>query len=126
MAPDAPAGVDINGLIVAMRPKLHRYCARMTGSVIDGEDVLQDALIKAVESFASAGGIGNPEGWLFRIAHNTALDFSRRRNRQQTLRSGEEVEMMADPVDTITSREITSASLRTFMRLPVAQRSSVI
>ncbi len=34
--------------------------------------------------------------------------------------------MMADPVDTITSREITSASLRTFMRLPVAQRSSVI
>src|SRR5258708_5184540 len=98
----------------------------MVGSVIDGEDVLQDALIKAVESFASAGGIGNPEGWLFRIAHNTALDFLRRRNRQQTLRSGEEVEMMADPVDTITSREITSASLRTFMRLPGAQRSSVI
>ena len=40
-------------LLVAMRPKLHRYCARMVGSVIDGEDVLQDALIKAVESFAS-------------------------------------------------------------------------
>ena len=35
-----------------MRPRLHRYCARMVGSVIDGEDVLQDALIKAVESFA--------------------------------------------------------------------------
>ena len=47
-----------------MRPKLHRYCARMVGSVIEGEDVLQDALIKAVESFC-AGPIGNPEGWLF-------------------------------------------------------------
>jgi RNA polymerase sigma-70 factor (ECF subfamily) len=58
-----------------MRPRLHRYCARMTGSVIDGEDVLQDALIKAVEAQAAAGDIGNPEGWLFRIAHNTALDF---------------------------------------------------
>jgi RNA polymerase sigma-70 factor, ECF subfamily len=117
---------DLNGLLVSMRPKLHRYCARMTGSVIDGEDVLQDALIKAVEAFASAGPIGNPEGWLFRIAHNTALDFLRRRTRQEALRASEEVDMIADPVDAIISRQIAGASLRTFMRLPVAQRSSVI
>ena len=117
---------NIGRLLVAMRPKLHRYCARMVGSVIDGEDVLQDALIKAVELFASAGPIGNPEGWLFRIAHNTALDFLRRRNRQQALQSGEEVDMIADPSDSVTTHEIAGASLRTFMRLPVAQRSSVI
>jgi RNA polymerase sigma-70 factor, ECF subfamily len=120
------ATADIDGLLAEMRPMLHRYCARMTGSVIDGEDVLQDALIKAVESLASAGAIGNPRGWLFRIAHNTALDFLRRRNRQQAFRSGEEVDMIADPADTVLNREIAGASLRTFMRLPVAQRSSVI
>ena len=34
--------------------------------------------------------------------------------------------MIADPADTLKSREIAGASLRTFMRLPVAQRSSVI
>ena len=34
--------------------------------------------------------------------------------------------MIADPADALSSREIASASLRTFMRLPVAQRSSVI
>jgi RNA polymerase sigma-70 factor (ECF subfamily) len=79
-----------------------------------------------VEALASAGPIGNPEGWLFRIAHNTALDFLRRRNRQQALQSAEEVDMIADPADPLASREIASASLRTFMRLPVAQRSSVI
>ena len=117
---------DIDSLLAEMRPQLHRYCARMVGSVIDGEDVLQDALIKAVESFAAAGPIGNPEGWLFRIAHNTALDFLRRRHRQQALQSPEEVDMIADPADTLASREIANASLRTFMRLPVAQRSSVI
>ena len=50
------AAADIERLLAEMRPKLHRYCARMVGSVIDGEDVLQDALIKAVESFASTGG----------------------------------------------------------------------
>ena len=127
LVPEAPAAAaDIDGLLARMRPKLHRYCARMVGSVIDGEDVLQDALIKAVESLASAGPVGNPEGWLFRIAHNTALDFLRRRNRQEALRSAEEVDMIADEADTVLSRQIASASLRTFMRLPVAQRASVI
>jgi len=122
-----PAAIaNIDDLLAEMRPMLHRYCARMTGSVIDGEDVLQDALIKAVESLASAGEIGNSRGWLFRIAQNTALDFLRRRNRQEAFRLGEEVDMIADPADTILNREVAGASLRTFMRLPVAQRSSVI
>jgi RNA polymerase sigma-70 factor (ECF subfamily) len=124
--PEVSATDGIKHLLVAMRPKLHRYCARMVGSVIDGEDVLQDALIKAVESFGSAGPVHNPEGWLFRIAHNTALDFLRHRNRHEALRSGEEVDMIADQLDAVLSRQIAGMSLRTFMRLPVAQRSSVI
>jgi len=123
-ASTAAAGID--RLLAAMRPRLHRYCARMVGSVIDGEDVLQDALVKAVEAHASAGSIGNPEGWLFRIAHNTALDFLRRRVRQEALRSVEEVDMIVDQLDAVASRQIAAASLRTFMRLPVAQRGSVI
>jgi RNA polymerase sigma-70 factor (ECF subfamily) len=119
------AAPDLDRLLADMRPKLHRYCARMVGSAIDGEDVVQDALIKAVE-FSASVPIGNPEGWLFRIAHNTALDFLRRRNRLETFQSGEEVDMVADPVDAIENSQIATASLRTFMRLPVAQRSSVI
>jgi RNA polymerase sigma-70 factor, ECF subfamily len=124
--PRQSAAVTIEGLFAKMRPQLHRYCARMVGSVIDGEDVLQDALIKAVEAFSSTGPIANPQGWLFKIAHNTALDFLRRRKRRDALHSGEEVDMIADPADDVASREIARASLRTFMRLPVAQRSSVI
>src|SRR3984957_19995151 len=124
--PEVSSADHIERLLIEMRPRLHRYCARMVGSVIDGEDVLQDTLIKAVEASASAGEIANPEGWLFRIAHNTALDFLRRRNRQEAMRSGEEVDMIADPADIVATHEVARASLRTFMRLPVAQRSSVI
>jgi RNA polymerase sigma-70 factor (ECF subfamily) len=83
-------------------------------------------LIKAVEAQASAGAIGNPEGWLFRIAHNTALDFLRRRNRQEALRGPAEVDMIVDQLDAVESRQIAATALRTFMRLPVTQRSSVI
>ena len=65
-------------VLAELRPKLHRYCARMTGSVIDGEDILQEAIVNALEAFPRMGSIDNPEGWLFRIAHNAALDFLRR------------------------------------------------
>ncbi len=109
-----------------LRPKLHRYCARMTGSVVDGEDVLQEALIKAVEAYDEGEPVANLEGWVFRIAHNAALDFLRRRARQDAVRSFEDMEMIADPVSTAEDRALAAASLRTFMRLPPAQRSSVI
>ncbi len=122
----APASINLDSLLTAMRPKLHRYCARMVGSVIDGEDVLQDALVKAVEAFPSAGLLQHPEGWLFRIAHNTALDFLRRRSRQTAIFAGAELDMIADELDAVTSRQIASASLRTFMRLPETQRACVI
>src|SRR6266446_4774788 len=113
-------------LLGELRPKLHRYCARMTGSVIDGEDVVQEALVKALEAFSSTASIGHPEGWLFRIAHNAALDFLRRRARQDATRSDEDPDMIVDPVTASVDRETAAVSLRTFMRLPVAQRSSII
>ncbi len=108
-----------------MRPKLHRYCARMTGSVVDGEDVLQEALVKAIEALSRTGPIDNMEGWLFRIAHNAALDFLRRRSRHDAVRANEDPDMIVDP-DSEQDRAITATSLRTFMRLPAAQRGSVI
>jgi RNA polymerase sigma-70 factor, ECF subfamily len=113
-------------LLGELRPKLHRYCARMTGSVIDGEDVVQEALVKAIEAYAETGSIPHPEGWLFRIAHNAALDFLRRRARHDAAYADKDLDMIADPATIVHDRQIAAASLRTFMRLPVAQRSSVI
>ena len=109
-----------------LRPKLHRYCARMTGSVIDGEDVVQDALVKAINAFPNAGSIADIDGWLFRIAHNAALDFLRRRRCYEAIHADEEMEMIAALTSPVSDHQATAASLRTFMRLPVAQRSCVI
>jgi RNA polymerase sigma-70 factor, ECF subfamily len=113
-------------VLAELRPKLHRYCARMTGSVIDGEDVVQEALVKAIEALPRTGSIENPEGWLFRIAHNAALDYLRRRARQDAAHAHEDMDMIADPADPVRDHQIAAASLRTFMRLPAAQRSVVI
>ena len=113
-------------LIEKLRPQLHRYCARMTGSVIDGEDVLQEALLKAVEASPQTPLPTNPDGWLFRIAHNAAIDFLRRRARHVATHAEEDLDMIAAPTDAVHDRQVAAASLHTFMRLPVGQRSAVI
>ena len=124
-----PAPVDaeeFERLLATLRPKLHRYCARMVGSVIEAEDVVQETLMKAVEAFPRASAIGNAEAWLFRIAHNASLDVLRQRTRQHMPASDEDVALIADPVDDVHQRQAVAAGLRTFMRLSVAERSSVI
>ena len=65
--------------ISSLRPKLHRYCSRMTGSVMDGEDVVQEALFQAYRTLDSFDDSRPLTPWLFRIAHNRCIDFLRRR-----------------------------------------------
>src|SRR5438874_7216913 len=64
--------------ISQIRPQLHRYCARMTGSITDGEDVVQDALFRAYRSLDTYDDSRPLAPWLFRIAHNQCIDFLRR------------------------------------------------
>lgn len=105
----------------ALRPRLHRYCARMTGSAVNGEDVLQDALVKALHARAQGAAVDNLEGWLFRIAHNASLDFLRDRSRNTVVPLTEDVE--AAPM---AEAEIVAIGFQTFLRLPELQRCAVI
>jgi RNA polymerase sigma-70 factor (ECF subfamily) len=42
------------------------------------EEVVQDALVKALQQWPYSGVPDNPGGWLFRVARNGALDVLRR------------------------------------------------
>ncbi len=113
----------------ALRPELHRYCARMTGSVIDGEDILQETLIKALQALTSGAEVEHLRAWIFRIAHNTALNHFRAQKSELGMK--ENVIPLAEAeqdslLQNAPTHSDTADNLRPFLKLPPRQRSSVI
>ncbi len=111
-------------LVAEVRPELHRYCARMTGSIADGEDVVQDTLAKSFYNLATLDELPTLRPWLFRVAHNLAIDFTRRLQRSPVEAVAELPE--APETDDSVDPETVRTALATFLRLPPLQRSAVI
>ncbi|MBW8743290.1 MAG: RNA polymerase sigma factor, partial [Sphingomonas sp.] len=75
-----------------VRAQLHRYCARMTGSPLDGEDLMQETLFEAYTKIETLDDAGRLKAWLFRIAHNRCIDFLRRRAARERAERANSVE----------------------------------
>jgi RNA polymerase sigma-70 factor (ECF subfamily) len=117
-------------LVAAIRPELHRYCARMLGSIADGEDVVQDTLARAYYALPEMETMPPLRPWLFRIAHRRALDHLKRydvRMREPLDAVEREAPDAApDPDDALAREEATRAAVSHFIELAPAQRSAVI
>jgi RNA polymerase sigma-70 factor, ECF subfamily len=115
-------------MVAGVRPELHRYCARLTGSVIEGEDIVQDTLAKAFYALTQAPEVPPLRPWLFRIAHNAAIDFLRAHGRKHTDLTAEmdDVAASASFDDEARDPAVVRAALARFLTLPLAQRSAVI
>lgn len=116
----------LNRLIAELRPKLHRYCARLMGSAFDGEDVVQEALASAAEGWRE--GIEQPERWLFRIAHNQAIDALRRKKRIRAHESeaGDDALEHSDAAADADARVAAAAGLAALQSLTTIERASLV
>jgi RNA polymerase sigma factor (sigma-70 family) len=117
-------------LVARLRPDLHRYCARMVGSVIDGEDIVQDTLARAYYEISALKETPALRAWLFRIAHNRALDCLRRYDRRMSEPldpdTSDLIDEAADPEDTLPHEQAVTFAVARFLELAPAQRSCVI
>ncbi|AZO26641.1 MULTISPECIES: RNA polymerase sigma factor [Mesorhizobium] len=116
----------LEAMLVGMRPKLHRYAARMAGSTLEGEDIVQETVVKALAAHDGGAAVERPEQWLFRIAHNAAQDHLRRRQRERSRMTEADMTTVVDLSASAEARLAAATSLRSFMQLTPAQRSAVI
>ncbi len=115
---------EFEAALAHLRPELHRYLARMSGSVIDGEDLVQETLLKASRAISAGIGITNLRSWLFSIAHNTAMNFIRSQKSERAMKH--EAAQQMPSIDQLPRHGSTVGNLRPLMALPPKQRSTVI
>jgi len=116
-------------LVAEVRPELHRYCARMLGSVADAEDVVQDTLARAFYALAGLEQMPPLRPWLFRIAHNGAIDHLRRYEHRMvdSLQAAAEPSAdEADPEEALSQAQAKALAIARFSELAPPQRSAVI
>jgi RNA polymerase sigma-70 factor (ECF subfamily) len=134
---DSPSDLDTLGLfdarytaflatVAELRPKLHRYCARMTGSLLDGEDVMQEALFDAYRRLDTFDDSRALSPWLFKIAHNRCIDFLRRRAVRE--RAEAEAAVEPEPVQPLDppGAALDRAVERLVVNLPPKERACVL
>jgi RNA polymerase sigma factor (sigma-70 family) len=118
---------DFLTLVATLRPDLHRYCSRMVGSVIDGEDVVQETLARGYYELSALQNPPALRSWLFRIAHNRALDHLRRRRPTGPLDTQDEAaDTDSDPNNLVPREQAITLAMARFLQLPPSQRSCLI
>jgi len=110
--------------ITTLRPSLHRYCARMTGSVMDGEDVVQEALFEAYRKLDKFDESRPMKPWLFRIAHNRCIDFLRRRGVRHEAEVAAAVPEVTQPAEPVL--ETGKAVEHLVLTLPPKERACLL
>lgn len=72
---------DVADLFQELRRPLFRYLLSLSLSYPEAEDAVQETFLRLCQQF-QAGACFNLRPWLFRVAHNLALDQHRRRLRE--------------------------------------------
>ncbi len=84
--PEPPIPAPVDHLFRHAAGQMVAALARLVGPHrLDlAEEVVQDAMIRAIETWPYRGVPENPRGWLFQVARNRALDILRREKSLQT------------------------------------------
>jgi RNA polymerase sigma-70 factor (ECF subfamily) len=105
-----------------LRPELYRYCRALTRSAWDAEDLVQDALARALVTLGCVfQEIDNPRAWLFRVASNVWID-RQRRSRESPTPSPPSLQAVAEP----RTLETRDAGATLIGRLSPQERAAVL
>src|ERR1700741_2152702 len=112
--------------LAPLRPDLFRYCCGLTGNVWDGEDLVQDVLMRV---FANLGKINaplpNPRAYLIRAATNLWIDRLRRARLERGHAPAVEAEPAPTRDDASQVVDVRAAANSLFLHLAPQERAAV-
>jgi RNA polymerase sigma factor (sigma-70 family) len=105
--------------------RLYRYCAAIVGDPEDAHDALQNTMVRVLAALPGERRRLELEPWLYRIAHNEAIEVVRRRQHSTDLGS---VEVVGEPgADaSLESRERLRQLIADLRELPDRQRGALV
>jgi RNA polymerase sigma factor (sigma-70 family) len=104
---------------------LYRYCLAITGDPQDGQDALQNTMVKVLRALPGEERKLELKPWLYRIAHNESIELLRRRRETRPL----DMEL-ASPGPGLAEDAMTRDRLRRLIsdldQLPERQRGALV
>jgi RNA polymerase sigma-70 factor (ECF subfamily) len=114
-------------LIAPLRPALHAYARRLTRTIWDAEDLVQDTLLRG---FGHLGHVNHTvrdsRAYLLRTATNVWIDELRRRERETPVAPAETDDAAGASGDLDAASETRSAGARLLQRLSPQERAAVL
>ena len=87
-------------LFDAYEGALLRYAARLTGNATAAEDIVQNTFVKFIRKWQKSIAVSNETAsWLYRVAHNEAIDHLRGETRLRKLHAEHGAECISMPAE---------------------------
>jgi RNA polymerase sigma factor (sigma-70 family) len=120
---------DIRSQMVLLLPRLRRFAAALTGSIADGDDLVQDTVERALKNLHQWEPGTRLDNWMFRIAKNRFID-TRRSHKRSGVIAAEVPEdapsVTGDGVRAADARLMLSDALGALQKLPLEQREALV
>jgi RNA polymerase sigma-70 factor (ECF subfamily) len=78
MREDSELEKTVGEAFIALREPIYRYVLSSVRDPGDAEDIAQEAFVRLFRELRKGQRIVNVKAWMFRVAHNLVIDFSRR------------------------------------------------
>lgn len=72
-------------LFEVLRDPIYRYVCRLIGKRPEAEDLTQEVFLRLFDSLQKGHAMGNVRPWLYRVAHNLAIDWLRQQGRLESI-----------------------------------------
>lgn len=129
-----------NEIVLRYKAKVYNYISRMVRNALDAEDLTQETFVRAYLSIRSFQSRASLNTWLFRIATNLCIDYSRKQKTHLpalslTQEQGEEVgsdvqrdipDLAFDPQRLLLNKELGRRLEEALHQLPEKLRTVVL